>query len=88
MGSKGSVEGERDVHLLGRLKPQVTRAQAEAGLRPIIEDLQRQRPDAFPKSWKLQLRDFGETFPSDIQDALWILFGAVGLLLWAALNWR
>ena len=29
----------------------------------------------------LQLRNFGETFPSGIQDALWILFGAVGLLL-------
>src|SRR4051794_25887465 len=76
-----TVEGERSVHLLGRLKPGVTRAQAEASLRPIIEDLQRQRPDDFPKSWKLQLRDFGETFPSDIQKALWILFGAVGLLL-------
>ena len=32
----------------------------------------------FPKQWKLRLRTFGETFPSDIQDALWILFGAVG----------
>jgi putative ABC transport system permease protein len=75
------LEGEREVHLLGRLKPGVTRAQADADLRPILADLQRQDPDAFPKSWKLQLRDFGETFPSDIQDALWILFGAVGLLL-------
>ena len=50
-------------------------------MRPILEDLQRQHPDDFPKTWRLQLRDFGETFPSGIQDALWILFGAVGLLL-------
>src|SRR5262245_30739116 len=33
------VEGVRSVHLLGRLKPGVNDAQAEADLRPIIEDL-------------------------------------------------
>src|SRR5205085_4965225 len=51
------------------------------GRRAMVEALQKQRGDDFPKSWRLQLRDFGETFPSDIQDALWILFGAVALLL-------
>jgi predicted permease len=76
-----NVEGEPQVHLLGRLKPGISREQATAQLQPLIEDLQRQRPDDFPKQWKLELRDFGETFPSGIQDALWILFGAVGLLL-------
>jgi putative ABC transport system permease protein len=76
-----TVEGERAVHLLGRLKPGVTREQAAAGLQPILRDLERRYPDEFPKQWRLWLRDFGETFPSGIQDALWILFGAVGLLL-------
>ncbi|HEV2447171.1 MAG TPA: ABC transporter permease, partial [Candidatus Sulfopaludibacter sp.] len=76
-----TVEGEREVHLLAGLKPGVTRQQAAAGLHGIFEDLQRRAPDRFPKEWKLVLRDFGETFPSGIQDALWILFGAVGLLL-------
>jgi putative ABC transport system permease protein len=75
------VEGERDVHLLGRLKPGVSREQAATGLQPILEDLARAHPDDFPKQWRLRLRTFGETFPSGIQDALWILFGAVGLLL-------
>src|SRR5207344_2766943 len=37
--------------------------------------------DGLPKQWTLRLQTFGETFPSGIQDALWILFGAVGLLL-------
>ena len=76
-----AVEGVGDVHLLGRVKPGITKEQVEADLRPILSDLQRQRPDDFPKTWRLQIRDFGETFPSGIQDALWILFGAVGLLL-------
>src|SRR5205085_4575000 len=51
------------------------------GRRAMVEALQKQRGDDFPKSWRLQLRDFGESFPSDIIDELWILFGAVGLLL-------
>lgn len=76
-----TVEGEREVHLLARLKPGVTRQQAAASLQPIFQDIQRRVPDEFPKEWNLRLQDFGETFPSDIQDALWILFGAVGLLL-------
>jgi hypothetical protein len=41
-------ENVRTVHLLGRLKPDVTAAQAEADLRPIIEDLKRREPAQFP----------------------------------------
>jgi putative ABC transport system permease protein len=39
------VEGEREVHLLGRLKPGTTIAQAAADLRAIITNLQQQKPD-------------------------------------------
>ena len=75
------VEGETAVHLLARLKPGVTRDRAAASLLPVFQEMERRTPDQFPKQWKLRLQSFGETFPSDIQDALWILFGAVGLLL-------
>ncbi len=75
------VEGVRDVYVLGRLKSQVSSAQAEADLRPIIEELQHQSPRDFPEKWRVGLISFKETFPSDIREALWILFGAVGLLL-------
>ncbi len=75
------IEGVRGVHLLGRLKRGVTGAQAEADLRPIIEDLKTKEPDQFPASWRVGLRSFKETFPSSIRENLWILFGAVGLLL-------
>ena len=76
-----TVEGEREVFLLGRLKPGITREQGAAGLQPLLSDLAHTYPDDFPKQWRIRLRTFGETFPSGIQDALWILFGAVGLLL-------
>ncbi len=75
------VEGEHEVHLLGRLKPGVTEAQAIAGLQPVFEDLRRRNPNDVPANWRIRLRTFKQTFPSDITDALWILFGAVGLLL-------
>lgn len=76
-----TLEGEDAVHLMGRLKPGVTREQAAAALRPVISELVRRHPDDFPKEWTLRLRSFGETFPSDIRETVWILFGAVGLLL-------
>ena len=75
------IEGVRWVHLLGRLKPGVTAAQAEADLRPIIEDLKKMEPGQIPDKWRVGLLSFKETFPSSIRENLWILFGAVGLLL-------
>lgn len=75
------LEGVHYVHLLGRLKPGVTETQAETDLRPIIADLQQREPAAFPAKWRVGLLSFKETFPSGIREVLWILFGAVGMLL-------
>jgi len=74
-------EGVGGVHLLGRLKPNITDAHAEADLRPIIADLKRLYPSEFPDTWRVSLLSFKETFPSSIRRNLWTLFGAVGLLL-------
>ena len=57
------VEGIRNVHLLGRLKPGVTDAQAEADLNPIIADLAKKEPTQFPQTWRVGLLSFKETFP-------------------------
>ena len=75
------VEGVRNVHLLGRLKPGITAAQAEADLRPIITDLKQQYPREFPDQWRVGLLRFTETFPSSIGRDIWVLLGAVALLL-------
>ncbi|MCW5966582.1 MAG: ABC transporter permease [Bryobacterales bacterium] len=74
-------EGVRFVHVLGRLKPNVSEAQAEADLRPIVEEMQRQAPASFPSEFRVGLLSFSETFPSGITEELWALFTAVGLLL-------
>ena len=76
-----AVEGVHMVHVLGRIKPGVNQAQARADLRPIIADLKHQFPADFPDRWRVSLISFKEEFPSSIRNALWILFGAVGLLL-------
>lgn len=75
------LEGVHYVHLLGRLKPGVTSAQAETDLRPIISDLKQREPSAFPERWRVGLLSFKESFPSGLREVLWILFGAVGMLL-------
>ena len=76
-----TLEGVRNVHLLGRLKPGVTDAQAAADLTPIIKDLKAREPGQFPDEWRVGLLSFKETFPSGIRRDLWVLFGAVALLL-------
>ena len=76
-----NVGGARYIHLLGRLKPGVSEAHAEADLQPIIADLKKREPAQFPDTWRVGLLSFKETFPSSIRQNLWIMFGAVGLLL-------
>jgi putative ABC transport system permease protein len=75
------VEGVRNVHLLGRLKAGVSDAQAEADLRPIIADLRQREPAQFPEQWRVGLLPFKQTFPSAITRDIWVLLGAVALLL-------
>lgn len=74
-------EGVRFLHLVGRVKPGISPAAAEADLRPILEDLRTREPGSFPAQFKVSLLPFAETFPSGIKQGLWLLLAAVGLLL-------
>ncbi len=74
-------EGVLFVHVVGRLKPGVTEAQAAADLHPIIDDLRRREPSQFPEKFQVGILSFAETFPSGIRETLWLLLAAVGLLL-------
>ena len=76
-----SQEGVESVWVTGRLKPGLTAAKAGADLDPIIRDLAARYPDRYPAKWRVELISFKETFPSGISTILWIMFGAVGLLL-------
>src|SRR5579884_2668431 len=74
-------EGVTSVWVTARRKHGVTDAQAQADLDPIFRDLAQRFPTRYPKTWRVQLISFKETFPSGIRNILWIMFAAVGLLL-------
>ena len=74
-------EGVNSIWVTARRKAGVTDAQAQADLDPIFRDLAQRSPERYPKQWRVQLVTFKETFPSGIRTILWIMFGAVGLLL-------
>ncbi len=65
-----------------RLKPGVTHAQADAALQPLVEGFARETPRFYPPG-KLRLHVVGlnEQFVNDLGGTLYLLFGAVALLL-------
>lgn len=67
--------------LTARRKAGVNDAKAAADLAPIIGELAKQFPSRYPPKYRIELITFKETFPSGIRNVLWIMFGAVGLLL-------
>ena len=70
------------MHLLGRLKPGVTDAQAEADLRPIVADLKAARAGRVSRqvARRPAVRSPRRSRAASTGD-IWVLFGAVALLL-------
>jgi putative ABC transport system permease protein len=69
--------------LLARLRPDVTLEAARAEVRAIAARLAEEAPEVYTEDWiaasaPMRLR---ETMVGDVQHALWILLGAVGLVL-------
>ncbi len=75
------VEDVRNIFIMGRLKPGVTEAEAKTSLHPIFEEMMTRSTGEHATKFRVILNDFYETFPSGIRHSLWILFGAVSLLL-------
>ena len=65
---------------IGRLKPGVTVAQAQADTDAIAAQLEQQFPNS-NKSWKLRLEPLRERLIGSSKTSLFILFGAVGFVL-------
>ena len=66
---------------LARLKPGVTREQAEADLTAVAERLRRQYPVANAQKLGVTLSPLHEEVVGDFRLALWVLLGAVGMVL-------
>jgi putative ABC transport system permease protein len=75
--SRGNHPG---LYGVGRLKPGVTFAQADADLNTVAANLEKQYPDSNAGN-RVRLRPLLEIFVSDVRRALWVIFAAVGFVL-------
>jgi putative ABC transport system permease protein len=65
---------------VGRLKPGMTKEQAEADMDLIAANLEKQYPDTNAGT-RVRIRPFLEIFVSDVRRALWVIFAAVTFVL-------
>jgi predicted permease len=64
-----------------RLKPGVTHDQANTVLQPLLEQFARDMPKHFPEHFKVKVEDLNAWVRRGISGTLYLLFGAVALLL-------
>jgi predicted permease len=64
-----------------KLKPGISMAAAEGEFRPLYQEFDRQTPNVFPKQYKISVRGLAETYTRDLKKTMFLLFGAVALLL-------
>jgi putative ABC transport system permease protein len=72
--------GGRSLVAIGRMKPGVTRDQAQAELESVMNGLREERPD-FNTGWTVNAVPLREQLIGDIKPALLALFGAVAAVL-------
>ena len=66
---------------LVKLKPGVSLDAANAELQPLLEQFAKQTPSHFPKKFRVHVRGINERYVEHLGHSLFLLFGAVGLLL-------
>ena len=64
-----------------KLKPGVRSEAAAAEFAPLFQQFDKERPNYFPPEFKLSVRMFATQYVSDLRKTLYLLFGAVALLL-------
>jgi len=69
------------LQLIARMKPGVAAAQAQAELNTIMAGLVRQYPASYPPQAKVAFEPLREHIVGRVTTALWVLMGAVGLVL-------
>jgi len=74
------VEAGRFLRVIARLKPGVSLAQAQNEMSGIARQLEVEYPD-FNKGWGVEIVSLAEHFAAGSATALWVLMGAVGLVL-------
>ncbi len=78
---KLTADPARTFFVMTRLKPGVTRAAANAELQSLLEQFAKQTPTHFPEHFHLTLAGLNDHFAERIGGTLYLLLGAVALLL-------
>jgi putative ABC transport system permease protein len=81
MRAKPTANHDANATVIGRLKPGVTQAQAQAEMQQIAEQYRAIFPKAMAENETVGVRPYREMLINDVQKYLWILLGAVGFLL-------
>ena len=63
------------------MKPGVSFDSAAAEFRPLFQQFDKQTPNVFPKQFKISVRGMADTYTRDLKKTMYLLFGAVALLL-------
>lgn len=66
---------------LVKLKPGVTHAAADAELQSLLEQFAKESPSHFPRKFRVHVRGINERYVEHLGRSLFLLFGAVALLL-------
>lgn len=64
-----------------KLKPGISRAAANSQLQALLERFAKETPSHFPKNFRLDVRRINQYYVQHLGHSLFLLFGAVGLLL-------
>jgi predicted permease len=67
--------------ILGRLKPGVSREQAQVDMQRVGAQLRQQYPDLMDPKESIALENYQRSLTGDVRPLLWVLMGAVGLVL-------
>ena len=64
-----------------KLKPGVSFEAAASEFLPLFQEFDKQTPNIFPKQFKISVRGLADTYTRDLKKTMYLLFGAVALLL-------
>lgn len=73
--------GHQYLDILGRLKPGVTLAQANADLERVAHQMTQQNAGWYPKGWSIEAKPLADLVSGPIRTPLLVLLGAVALVL-------
>src|SRR5258708_38219647 len=64
-----------------KLRSGVSTAAAEAEVRPVLQQFDKEKPNSYPPQFRVILRRVAQFYVRDLRGTLYLLFGAVALLL-------